>query len=83
VREQVKSAREKGDTAQLKQLRAQMRDQMKQRQERMIQDIRGILTADQRQVFDRNVADAQQHFQQRASRHEQGGKNFNRRGRAS
>jgi len=82
VREQVKAAREKGDTVKLQQLRAQMGDQMKQRRERMIQDIRGILTNDQRQIFDRNVADAQQRFQQRASHREEEGRNFNRRGRA-
>jgi periplasmic protein CpxP/Spy len=60
VRQQVKAARERGDTAALRQYRAQFEGQAKQRREAVIADIRNILTNDQRTVFDRNVQEAEQ-----------------------
>lgn len=68
LREQMKTAREKNDTAALRQLRAQQVTRMQQHREQMISQIRGILTPAQQQVFDQNVADAKARFEKRGER---------------
>src|SRR5215216_4122222 len=59
IREQIDAARERGDTAALRRIRTQMRAQMQQRHERMIADVRSILTPAQRELFDRNVKETE------------------------
>lgn len=67
--EAMKALRENGDTAALRAMRLQMREQMKARQEQMrqhheamISDVRGILTPEQRAIFDKNVTTAKEHM---------------------
>ena len=67
-RDEMKEAREKGDTAKVQKIRQDVREEMKERREHQIKEIREILTPDQRTIFDRNVTDAQQKFEQRGSR---------------
>lgn len=78
IREQVKAAREKGDTAALRQLRVQRMAEMKQHRDQMFASIRSILTPAQRTVFDRNVADAQKRFEQRGARGQRDGQRIGR-----
>lgn len=51
----ARAARQRGDTAALRTLREQQREQMTQLRDREIAAIRGFLTAEQRVQFDRNV----------------------------
>ena len=51
----ARAARQRGDTAALRTLREQQRVQMTQARDREIAALRGILTAEQRVQFDRNV----------------------------
>jgi Spy/CpxP family protein refolding chaperone len=67
-RDEMKEARQKGDTVALRKIREDVRDEMKERREHQIKEIREILTPDQRTIFDRNVADAQQRMQHRGSK---------------
>lgn len=58
VREQMRAARESGDTAALRQLRTQHVARMQQQRQAMSGEIRAILTPAQREIFDRNVTEA-------------------------
>ena len=68
VRDEVKSARERGDTAALRALRAQHVARMQQQREARLSEIRAILTPAQQQIFDRNVEAAKTRFDKRAGR---------------
>jgi Spy/CpxP family protein refolding chaperone len=63
VREQMRAARESGDTAALRALRTQQVARMQQHREAMFGQIRTILTPAQQEVFDRNVAEAKTRFE--------------------
>lgn len=63
VHEQMRAARESGDTATLRQLRTQQAAKMQQHREAMHGQIRAILTPAQQEVFDRNVAEAKARFE--------------------
>ena len=68
LREEVRTAREKGDTARLRELRAQSFARMQQHREEEIRAIRALLTPAQQTVFDRNVAEAKERFEKRGER---------------
>ncbi|HXT17222.1 MAG TPA: DUF4890 domain-containing protein [Gemmatimonadaceae bacterium] len=55
--EQMRDAREKGDTATLRQLMEKQRTEMEARRDQQIAALRGILTSDQYAQFDANVAE--------------------------
>jgi hypothetical protein len=64
LREQMRAARESGDTAALRELRTQQAARMQQHRAAMHGQIRAILTQPQQEVFDRNVAEAKARFEQ-------------------
>lgn len=68
MREKLKDARQSGDTAAVRHYRTQAMSLNKQRHEAMITEIRGILTPAQREVFDRNVVEAQKRMQEHDKR---------------
>src|SRR5438105_6400344 len=71
LREQFAAARKANDTAKLEQLREQVRPQMERaralRQQQM-QEVRGVLNAEQQKQLDANIANAREHFGQRGGR---------------
>jgi len=74
LRDDVKSARERGDAAKLRELRQQHFTRMQQNREQMIRQVRALLTPAQQQLFDRNVADAKDRFEKRGERGDKRGK---------
>ena len=72
AREQLKAARERGDTAALREFRTQRAAEMKQRHEAFVRDVRAILTPAQREVFDKNVAEMQKKLEERGKRGDRG-----------
>jgi Spy/CpxP family protein refolding chaperone len=78
LRDEVKTARERGDTAKLREFRQQQFTRMQQNREEITRQVRAILTPAQQQVFDRNVADAKDRFEKRAER----GKRFDQQRRS-
>lgn len=58
--EQMRSARQRGDTAAVRAAMLKNRQAMEQQRATRVATIRNILTAEQRVVFDRNVAEMQQ-----------------------
>ena len=67
VREQMRAARESGDTAALRELRTQQAARMQQHREALFGEIRALLTPAQQEVFDRNAADAKARFEKRGA----------------
>lgn len=65
--QQMREARQKGDTAAMRQLRDQFRSERQAEMERHAQALRGILTPAQRTQFDANLAEAKQRQAQRDS----------------
>jgi Spy/CpxP family protein refolding chaperone len=65
LREQMRAARESGDTAAVRELRTQQAARMQQHRAAMHGQIRAILTPAQQEVFDRNVAEAKARFEKR------------------
>lgn len=68
-REAVRAARQKGDTAAVRQLVQQQRFAMEQTRQQHIAAVRNLLTPDQRVQFDKNITELQQRM---AKRGEQG-----------
>lgn len=66
--EEMRAARQRGDTAAVRRFREQQRTQMAQQHDRHTAAVRAILTAEQRTQFDRNVAEMKQRMEQRAAR---------------
>jgi periplasmic protein CpxP/Spy len=62
--EQVKAARERGDTAALRALRSEFHGQMKERHEAMLTSMRSILTPAQREIFEKNLAEGRDRMKQ-------------------
>lgn len=67
-RETMRAARERGDTAAIRQAMQQRRQVMQQERTQHIAAIRNLLTAEQRVQFDRNVAELKAREAQRAER---------------
>jgi Spy/CpxP family protein refolding chaperone len=67
--EAMRDARQKGDTATANRLMAEMHTKMAARREEQIGSIRNILTDDQRQQFDANVAELKSHQGARGGQH--------------
>ena len=67
-RDEMQEARQKGDTTKVRKIREDAREEMQERREHMVKEIREVLTPEQRTVFDQNVAEAAQRFEQRGSR---------------
>jgi Spy/CpxP family protein refolding chaperone len=74
--DELRAARERGDTATVRRLATERRTQMTQERDRRTSAIRNILTAEQRVAFDKNVAEAKERQAQRGERGEgrRGGK---------
>jgi len=70
--EDVRAARERGDTAAVRKFRDQQRTQMTQQMERQTAAVRGILTPEQRSQFDKNVAEMKQRMEKRATQVREG-----------
>lgn len=66
--DQIRAARQRGDTATARSLMAKARGEMEQRREQHFAAIRSILTPDQQRQFDTNVADWKQHAKDRNAR---------------
>lgn len=66
--DQIRAARERGDTATARSLMEKARSQMEQRREQHFTAIRSVLTADQQRQFDANVAEWKQHARDRQAR---------------
>lgn len=64
-REEARALREKGDTAGIRKLREEARDEMRSRNEQMLKDVRSILTPAQREVFEKNIAEAGERMHER------------------
>lgn len=64
-REEMKAARAKGDTASLRAFRMASREQMKQRHEQRLDQVRAILTPAQREVFEKNLAAGEERMKER------------------
>jgi Spy/CpxP family protein refolding chaperone len=62
--EEARAARERGDTAALRRMRTERFAEMQQRREQFASQVRAILTPAQREVFDRNLAEARQRFEE-------------------
>lgn len=69
---EARAARERGDTATANARLAQLRTQREQERARHVAAVRGILTAEQRATFDKNVAEMQQRQQARGERGDRG-----------
>ena len=67
-RERMRAARESGDTAQLRQMRAAMMKRGQEQQQQHLAQIRDILTPAQRTQFDRNVAEMRERMETRRAR---------------
>jgi periplasmic protein CpxP/Spy len=67
-REEMRAARQRGDTAAVRAIMTRNRQAMEQRRAQQLAAIRGILTVDQRVQFDKNVAELRQREQERANR---------------
>lgn len=83
--DQVREARQRGDTAAARAQMQSMRTVMEQQRERHVASLRGILTAEQRTQLDRNLAEVKQRQDERGERrmkgqHGQHGKHGGRRG---
>ena len=66
--EQLRAARQRGDTAAIKAAMQKNRQEMTQARAQRVAAIRNLLTAEQRVQFDRNVAELQQRETERAQR---------------
>jgi Spy/CpxP family protein refolding chaperone len=71
--EEVRAARQRGDTAAARAIVQRQRQAMEQERAQQIAAIRNILTADQRVQFDKNIAELKQRQAQRAERFGQRG----------
>lgn len=80
--DQIRAARQRGDTAAARSLMEKARGEMEQRREQRFAAIRSVLTPDQQRQFDSNVADWKKHANERQSRgHDgQGGRGHQRDG---
>ena len=78
--EQVRAARQKGDTAAVKKAMQKNREQMEQTRAQHIAAIRNVLTPEQRVQFDRNVLALQQREAERGQKVGQRGGETGRRG---
>lgn len=83
--DQVREARQRGDTAAARAQMQSMRTVMDQQRERHVASLRGILTAEQRTQLDRNLAELKQRQAERGERgmkgeHGEHGKRGGRRG---
>ena len=67
-REELKAARQRGDTVAVKAIRDRQRATMEQARSQQLEAIRNILTPEQRVQFDKNVAELKQREQERARR---------------
>lgn len=67
-RREVRAARARGDTAAVRAILTRNRQAMEQEQQRRFDAIRGILTAEQRVQFDKNVAELKARDAERAQR---------------
>lgn len=65
--EELRAARQRGDTAAVRKLAEQRRAAATQQRERQVAALRAILTAEQRATFDKNLADTKAKAAQRAS----------------
>jgi Spy/CpxP family protein refolding chaperone len=65
VREKARAARERGDTAEVRKIRTEVQGRMKEQHERMLSEVRNILTPAQRTQFDKNVAEAEKRMEHR------------------
>jgi Spy/CpxP family protein refolding chaperone len=63
TRARIEAARERGDTATVREIMQAQRKQMEANRERTIQQVRQILTSEQRAQFDRNVQEMNQRSQ--------------------
>jgi periplasmic protein CpxP/Spy len=72
--DELRAAREKGDTAAVKAIMQRNRQAMEQARTAQFAAIRNILTADQRVQFDKNVAELKQREAERGERFGQRGK---------
>ncbi|AHG89375.1 protein of unknown function Spy-related protein [Gemmatirosa kalamazoonensis] len=72
--DEVRAARQRGDTAAARAKMAELRTQMDRRREQQVASIRSLLTADQRTQFDANVAEMEKRQAQRGERGERGGR---------
>lgn len=66
--DQIRAARERGDTATARSLMAKARSEMEQHREQRFAAIRSVLTPDQQRQFDANVAEWKQHANDRQAR---------------
>ncbi|MEX2152589.1 MAG: Spy/CpxP family protein refolding chaperone [Gemmatimonadaceae bacterium] len=66
--DEMRAARERGDTTAARAIRARNRQAMEQERAQHIAAIRTVLTADQRVQFDKNVAELKQREQERGAR---------------
>ena len=66
--DEVRAARERGDTAAANRKFAELRAQMESRRDAEVKSLREVLTADQRKQFDANVAEMKQRQAQRGDR---------------
>lgn len=69
-RKQLKTAREKADTATERRIRGDMRTEMIQRHDAMVADIRQVLTPTQLQTFEKNVTEDKQRLEKHGDRGE-------------
>jgi Spy/CpxP family protein refolding chaperone len=70
--DEVRAARERGDTAAANRKFAELRAQMETRRDAEVKALRDVLTADQRKQFDANVAEMKQRQAQRGDRGDRG-----------
>ena len=68
-REEMKAARQRGDTAAVRSMRAQFHEQMKQQHEAMLTSVRGILTPAQREIFEKNLVEGRDRMKERMEKH--------------
>ena len=80
-RDELRAARQRGDTAAMKAMRdkfATQQGQVRALTTRMQRDLRAALTAEHQQQFDKNVAAVKQRMEQRVGKHSRGGGGFRR-----
>jgi Spy/CpxP family protein refolding chaperone len=66
--EEIRAARQRGDTATARALALRQRQEMAQARERHVAAVRNLLTAEQRVQFDKNVAEIKQRQAERGNR---------------
>ena len=71
-REEMKAARQRGDTAAVRAFRSQFQEQMKQRHDAMLTSVRGILTPAQREIFEKNLVEGRDRMKERGKGHMDG-----------